>query len=232
MTAPLVIAHRGASSAHPPGNTIEAFTSARSMGADWVELDVRSTRDGGLAVHHDPVLPDGRAIVELGAADLPAWVPLLADSLAACDGMGVNVEIKNAPGEPDWDDARLLADAVVALLGEIAVPRCLVTSFDPGSIARVRTLEPDLATGLLSFDVSDPAAVIAAAAAGGHVALNPWDHFVTADLVAQAHDSGLEVNVWTVDDPLRWDQLVGFGVDGIITNVPDLLRAHLGGRLT
>jgi glycerophosphoryl diester phosphodiesterase len=91
----------------------------------------------------------------------------------------------------------------------------------------VREIAPEVATGLLSFDLSLPDAVIGVATGGGHAALNPWDHFVTADLVAQAHDAGLEVNVWTVDDPARWDELVAFGVDGIITNVPDLLRAHL-----
>ena len=57
---PLVVAHRGASAAHPPGNTVAAFAAAVALGADWVELDVRLTADGALVVHHDPDLPDGR----------------------------------------------------------------------------------------------------------------------------------------------------------------------------
>ena len=55
-----VIGHRGASHDHPE-NTVEAFGAAQAMGADWVELDVRVTADHELIVHHDPVLPDGRA---------------------------------------------------------------------------------------------------------------------------------------------------------------------------
>ena len=59
-----VIAHRGASAAAPE-NTIEAFLLARELGADWVELDARRTRDGAIVVHHDDTLADGRVIVEL-----------------------------------------------------------------------------------------------------------------------------------------------------------------------
>src|SRR3954453_22244315 len=71
---PLVIAHRGASAAFPE-NTVEAFEGASRLGADWVELDVRRTADGLLAVHHDARLGGGRAVVELPASALPASVP-------------------------------------------------------------------------------------------------------------------------------------------------------------
>jgi glycerophosphoryl diester phosphodiesterase len=229
VNPPTVIAHRGASHAHPPGNTVEAFAAAHTMGADWVELDVRFTADGGLAVHHDAHLPDGRVLVEVASVDLPSFVPLLDEALAACVGMRVNVEIKNAPGEPDWDEQRGLADAVVSALAGVEVDRLLVTSFDPAAIARVRALEPRLDTGLLVFHVDGARQVVDQAVAGGHRALNPWDPLVTADLVTAAHDAGLVVNVWTVDDPSRWAELIAFGVDGIITNVPDLLRAALSG---
>lgn len=224
---PLVVAHRGASHAVPPGNTIAAFTAARELGADWVELDVRRTADGALAVHHDPHLADGRALVEVPASELPPEVPLLDAALVACRGMGVNVEIKNAPGEPDWDESRLLADAVVGALTGVELDGILVTSFDPGSIARVRELAPEIPTGLLAFDLTQPDQVLERAVTGGHRALNPWDHFVTAELVEQVHRAGLAVNVWTVDDPARFAELITFGVDGIITNVPDRLRALL-----
>jgi glycerophosphoryl diester phosphodiesterase len=227
VNQPTVIAHRGASQAHPPGNTIEAFSAARTMGADWVELDVRFTADGALAVHHDAHLPDGRVVVEVASADLPSFVPLLDEALVACDGMRVNVEIKNAPGEPDWDEQRGLADAVVGALAGVDADRLLVTSFDPAAIARVRDLEPRLDTGLLVFQVDDARQVVGQAVTGGHRALNPWDPFVTAELVMAAHDAGLVVNVWTVDDASRWAELIALGIDGIITNVPDALRAVL-----
>ena len=67
---------------------------ARALGADWVELDVHHGGDGSLVVHHDAELADGRRIRDLRRNELPAHVPLLAEALAACEGMGVNVEIK------------------------------------------------------------------------------------------------------------------------------------------
>ena len=94
MTA--VYAHRGCTEGFTE-NTLDAFAEARRLGADGVELDVRLTADGALAVHHDAEIPGLGAIAALGVADLPAHVPLLPDVLAVCDGMVVNVEIKNAP---------------------------------------------------------------------------------------------------------------------------------------
>lgn len=229
MRPPLVIAHRGASAAHPPGNTVEAFRAARALGADWVELDVRRLADGALAVHHDAHLPDGRALHELRAADLPAWVPLLDAALEACAGLGVNVEIKNHPSDPGWDDTAAVVDAVVPVLSAEEPTRWLVTSFDLATVDRVRELAPDLPTGFLVFDVADPAAAVAAAAGHGHRALNPWDPFVDAELVERCGEAGLELYPWTVDDPVRMAELVDLGVAGIITNHPEVLRSVVDG---
>lgn len=239
--SPKVIAHRGASRAFPE-NTIAAFRGAAELGADWVELDVRRTADGHLVVHHDAVLAvDGRAIVELRADELPAHVPSLADALAASEhraasgdagraGMGVNIEIKSDRDEPDFDPAYRVVDEVVALVHEVFdAARVLVTSFDPRCVARVREVDPSVPTGLLSFDLADAAPVIERAVRDGHRALNPWDPFVTAELMALTRAAGLEVNVWTVDDPERMAELVALGVDGIITNVPDVARAVVDG---
>jgi glycerophosphoryl diester phosphodiesterase len=61
-------------------------------------------------------------------------------------------------------------------------------------------------------------------AAAGHVALHPWDYLVDDALLEAAREQGLEVNVWTVDDPDRMAQLVAMGVHGLCTNVPDVAR--------
>src|SRR6478735_8478443 len=105
VSRPLVLAHRGAS-AQAPQNTLEAFALARTLGADGVELDVRHTADDMLVVHHDP---DAEGIGLLAGADFatvraaqPA-LPTLAEALAQCEGMLVNVEIKCLPWEPDAD---------------------------------------------------------------------------------------------------------------------------------
>src|SRR4051812_14055963 len=134
VAKPLVIGHRGASAARPE-NTVEAFRHAAELGADWVELDVRRTADGALVVHHDAELPDGRLIVALDAGELPPSVASLDQAMTACAGLGVNVEIKNSAGDPDFDPDQRVARAVAALLVDpppawrLDLDRILVSSF-------------------------------------------------------------------------------------------------------
>jgi glycerophosphoryl diester phosphodiesterase len=228
---PRVIAHRGASAAFPE-NTIEAFRGARSMGADGVELDVRRTADGVLAVHHDAALADGRVIVELTGADLPASVCDLEAALDACAGLDVvNIEIKNWPDDPDFDPELRLADQVVALVDRRGDHRrVLVSCFHLPTVDRVRGLDERMATAWLTFSLPDQHAAIDRAARHGHSAIHPHVAFVDTAYVEHAHDAGLEVNTWTCDDPDRMAELATLGVDGIVTNVPDVARRVLDGR--
>jgi glycerophosphoryl diester phosphodiesterase len=229
MASPLVIAHRGASAAHPE-NTVAAFRAARALGADWVELDVRRTADRALAVHHDEALAGGRLIASLAASsgELPEDVPLLDAALDACAGMGVNIEIKNWRLDADFDPNRWLSEAVVGLLAERGGrDEVLVSSFDLETVDRVHQLDPSVPTALLVMELDDPARVVAATAGRGHAALHPWAPTVDAELVERCHDAGLAVNTWTVDDPDWMVRLAQIGVDGIVTNVPDVARAAL-----
>ena len=221
-----IIAHRGASAAHRE-NTVEAFRAAGELGATWVELDVRRTADGQLAVHHDAHLSDGRALVELVAADLPAHVPSLAEALAACAPLGVNVEIKNSPNDVDFDASAAIVEPVVAVIAACSQP-ILVSSFHSPTLDRVRAVDASVATAQLTFELGDPPRAIERAVAAGHAALHPFDATVTPEVVALAHDAGLKVNVWTVDDPARIVALDEMGVDGIVTNVPDVAARALG----
>ncbi len=226
---PLVYGHRGAS-ADAPENTLAAFALARAQGADGVELDVRRCRDGDMALHHDAVLGDGRRIVELTRADLPESSCTLAEALDVCEPMAVNIEIKNVPIDPDHDPECLLADRVVALLHERGGrDRVIVSSFGLATVDRVRAVDPSIPTGLLTFvDPIGPEA-IELAARHGHQAIHPHVATVDAAYVALAHDHGLAVNVWTVDDPDRMRELASWGVDGIVTNVPAVAVAALRG---
>lgn len=220
----LVVGHRGAS-AHAPENTVAAFELARRMGADWVELDVRVTADDRSTVAHDAHLADGRPVASLARAELPEAVPTLAGALAACAGMGVNIELKNEPGTPQWSEpprfvkllARELADS--GWCGPL-----LVSSFDLDTIDAVRTELEEVGTGFLISRVRSVPDLLARTHAGGHVAINPSDHLVDEAFVRAAHEHQLDVNVWTVDSPQRIRQLVDWGVDAVITNVVDIAR--------
>ena len=220
----LVVAHRGASAAHPPGNTVAALVAAVDLGADWVEIDVHLTADGVPVVHHDPDLADGRSIGASTRADLPAWVPDLATALDACGPLGVNVEIK--PDGPDHLRDRLVESVVDELVAR-GPERFLVTSFAHSIADHVRALAPELPTGLLTIDAAGIDDVIERAASDGHVAIAPWFVLVDDAAVERAHSRGLLVNVWTIDDPTVIRSTARAGVDAIITNVPDVCRRVL-----
>jgi glycerophosphoryl diester phosphodiesterase len=224
-----VIAHRGAS-ARFPENSIEAFEGAVALGADGVELDVRRTSDGKGVVHHDAELADGRSILSLALEEVPVTVARLDDALDACGGLLVNVEIKNWRADTDFDPTRRLVDWTLDRIGAWGHgDRVVVSSFDLGTIDRVRHIDPTLRTAWLVVDRGDPVELIARAAGAGHDGIHPMDRMVDASLVDAAHRHGLFVNVWTVDDPERIRQLADVGVDGVVTNVPDVARSALDG---
>jgi len=210
-------------------NTLEAFVRARQLGADGVELDVRMTSDGALAVHHDPVIERVGPVAGLSTGQLPVFVPLLDAALDACAGLTVNIEIKNLPGEPGFDPADHVAAEVVDLV--IATGResgVVISSFWPGTLEAVRDADPDLATGLLLASWADPAQAVTTALSHGCTALHSHVDLVSDAMVEQAHAAGLSVAAWTVNGttPLRRAQ--GAGVDTVITDDVALARATVG----
>jgi len=215
----LVLAHRGAS-AQRPENTVAAFAHAADLGADGVELDVRLTADGALAVLHDPLLADGRALATVMAPDLPESVPLLASALSACTGMLVNIEIKS--DEPGSGTALVAAVAAVADAWGGGV---LVSSFDAATVDAA--FDAGLPSAQLTFLPDRPVGELVGWIAGrGLVAWHPHHATLDSATVALAHDAGLAVNTWTVDDPARIAELAAWGVDAIVTNdVPMALEA-------
>ncbi|MGI9594787.1 MAG: glycerophosphodiester phosphodiesterase [Acidimicrobiales bacterium] len=104
--------------------------------------------------------------------------------------------------------------------GRSASDRFMVSSFNVDSVERIRHLDPSIPLALLVWGQADPASLIARAVAHSFEAIHPHDLLVDRAFVTRARAEGLQVNVWTVDDPDRVRQLAGFGVDGIITNDP------------
>lgn len=222
-----IFGHRGASLAEQE-NTIAAFSTAARLGADGVELDVRRTRDGEMAVHHDAALGDGRRIFELDASSLPGHVARLDTALRACGSMQVNIEIKNAPFDPDFDASERVAAQVVELVNAMGVAhQVIVSSFGLSAIDAVRTLDPSIATGWLTLPSFDQLRALDTAIEHGHGALHPHFSTVTNELVGAAHAAGMAITTWTVDDRSDMESLAAMGVDVIVTNDVALAVATL-----
>jgi glycerophosphoryl diester phosphodiesterase len=237
---PIVVAHRGASAACPE-NTLAAFQAAVEAGADVVELDVRLTADKVAVVLHDldvSATTDGSGFVHTmtlaevkrldasGGQGPRAEVPTLREVLELMTGrVGVNVEIKNLPGEPSFDSPReAAAEAVVALVHETGFEgQVLASSFNWLSIERIQELDPAMATGILTTADTDPWASLVYAKSRPHTYVLPQAsalYEAGEPFIQAVHDEGLLVGTWTVDEPHAIEQLFRMGVDAIATNDP------------
>lgn len=242
--SPRIIAHRGWS-AKAPENTMAAFRLAMEFGVDGLELDVHLTRDGHVVICHDERLDrttDGTGLIaeltldEIRRFDAGSWfgphyrgerVPTLRELLEAVAESPwrgiINIELKTGvvryPG---------IEEAVVRLLREFDLAsRAIISSFNHYSLAEVRRIAKDIETGILySAGLYEPWTY---AARIGCRALHPLHFAAVPEIIEGAHAHGFQVNVWTVDDPLRAKALAAAGVDGIITNRPDVIRQALSG---
>ena len=156
--------------------------------------------------------------------------------MAACRGMLVNVEVKNMPRDPDFDPDESVAAAVAAsLANDDWLADTVVSSFNPATTARLRSLDERLRTGQLLYGV-DPLAAVEPIAAAGHQAIHPYlgdltDAAAPVDagaLVEAATAAGLWVVVWTVNEPADLVALAEAGVDAVITDDPAAANAALG----
>lgn len=229
-----ILAHRGAHDPEHPGireNTLHAFEVATGLGIDGVELDVRRSSDRHLVVHHDPALPDGRVIADTLRADLPEWVPGLDAALDVCAGMIlIDVELKNSPLEADYDADHGLGLAVAEVTGAKggSIPNLLVSSFNLGTLDAFHLADRTTRTGWLTLPAYDQGRAAHDAARSGHCALHPPARVADAETVDIAHGLGLEVVVWTVNDPDQMESMAGLGVDVMVTDYPALAVRVLG----
>ena len=248
---PRLFAHRGGA-LEAPENTLEAFARGLRAGADRLELDVHGTADGAVVVIHDPTLDrttDGsgevrrRTLAEVQALDAGyrfrdehgahafrgrgVRVPALAELLEAFPGVPLNIEIKQR--EP------AIEDAVFAVLDRFAARRQVLLAAEDGRIMQhIRERAGGVLTGSSVDDV------VAFAEAWEQGRLEAYRHpgaalqvppdflgrpLVSAEMVQKAHRLGVEVHVWTIDDPSEIERLLALGVDGIMTDRPSLATA-------
>lgn len=229
----MIVGHRGAPLLAPE-NTPASFAAAAEAGAQWVELDARRCADGVVAVVHDAWLADGRTVAELAPEDLQRHgVSTLGEVWAALPpDLGVNVELKNSPLEPDYDESDRLADLVAETIAPYVGTRpLLVTSFNPSTAVACCAKLPGVPGGLVS-GAQTPLAV------AGSLALECKLQVACAHLdaegldeagIAAAHEAGLAVMAWTVDDGERARALAACGVDALCTNDVEALVSSLPG---
>jgi glycerophosphoryl diester phosphodiesterase len=248
---PLILAHRGAS-AVAPENTIAAFRRARDLGADGIELDVTLTHDRVPVVIHDDTVDrttNGHGYVsaltlkEVRRLDAGGWkgaeyqgetIPTLCEVFDALtdwtkpakDGRAciINVELKSSHVRTDG-----VEELVVKLIEQKNLEGCVIlSSFNPVALMRVRLLNSRLARGLL-YDASLPIYLRRTwlrIFAAPH-AMHPHHGIVDKGYMQWTSRNGYLVNTWTVDEPGEALRLADLGVNGIITNKPDVIGSVL-----
>lgn len=216
------IAHRGAS-AYEPENTLRSFQRAIEMRADMIEFDVRLSQDGHLVIMHDERvdrttnghgLVKERTLSELRRLDAGKGerVPTIEEAIdLAKRKTGFVIELKEAGTE----------EKIIGLVKENGLMGdVFVVSFYRDLIIRVKDLEPRIKTGLILYSSPDPIRLAKDCLAD---AVAPFHNFVVKDLVQEAHNNNLILITWTVDSREEAEMLKGMGVDGIVTNKPDLI---------
>jgi glycerophosphoryl diester phosphodiesterase len=252
----LVMAHRGGRALWPE-NTLYAFEHSLALGVDVLELDVHSTKDGTIVVMHDKTVDrttDGTGEIQTytleGIQSLDAgynWsddddvsfpyrglgivVPTLEEVFKAnSEGVRMNIEIKQS--EPS------IVVPVCELIRDYGMTdRVLIASFNSDTIKAFRTSCPEVATTAgegevkLLYGLSIPflAGFYQPAAEAVQVPEYWGDiHVLTSRLVSAAHNRGMDVHVWTVNEADDMQRMLDLGVDGIITDHPDMLLTLVG----
>lgn len=234
----LAFAHRGGAG-DAPENTMPAFAAAVAQGYRYLETDAHVTADGVLVAFHDDVLDrvtdrTGRigelpweAVAEARIGGEP--VPLLEELLEAFPEVKVNIDPKSDDAVEPLAELLLRLDALdrvgigsfsdrrLATLRRRCGPR-LCTSLGPGNVARWKAASRGVPVGRLPA----PCAQVPVAIKGVTI--------VDERTVATAHRRGMQVHVWTVDEPAEMHRLVGLGVDGIMTDRPAVLKEVLESR--
>ncbi len=230
MQRPLIIGHRGAPT-HAPENTLLSFETAWRMGADWVELDVHSTADGVLVCIHDDDLERvcGRSDLiselrwkEIREIDIGGGqhIPSLDEVFQSARGrFGVNVELKMAGIERDV----LKSVATHDMLHSV-----MISSFIHSTLETVHMLNSNVMTAVLYSEPLEHPAEYAHSI--GADAINPLFLTIDRETVMAAHELGLRVYPWTVNDPDIMLELVRIGVDGLITDYPDIAARVVKGQ--
>ncbi len=225
-----VIAHRGYNAKYPE-NTLLAFEKSIEVGADYVELDVHLSGDGEIVVIHDGSTKRvGDKDLDVESTDLATLktvdlgegqtIPTLQEVFDLCKGkIGVQVEIKQDG----------MAQKVIDLIKKNGMEKeVFFSSFKHSEMVDAKSIDVSIGTATLEPTASTAfkatfykKSLIKQALKKNADATHPYFKLVNKKMVDEAHKQGILVNPWTVDNESDWEKLVGYGVDGIITNNPE-----------
>ena len=217
----LKVGHRGAR-AYEPENTLRSYKKAIELGVDAVELDVRKTKDGKLVVIHDADVSkttNGRGLInELTLKEIKALetekgerIPTLEEALDFIDKkVKILIELKEVGYEKK----------VLELLKKKGLQNVIIVSFLEDALKKVRELNKKVETGLIYVKHKNPIKAALELKANYLLPLYAFTH--TAN-VQKAHENGLKVIVWTINDVEKAKEFIKKGVDGIASDRPDIL---------
>jgi len=230
-----VIAHRGASHARPE-NTLPAFIHAIELGTDMIEFDVRQTADGHPVVMHDCTvdrttngsgavssltLDEIRALdagVRFHQAYADVTVPTLDEVLACARVAGIGLDIQIYAGEADRES---LTTQVVSALMDHGFDERAIIAGEEEVVRLVRQI--DSTRPFCNLTGQRDVHYLERAAAFGSTVVQAFARYVTAEYVRRAHAMDITINVFYADHVAEMQRLVNCGVDGILTNEPELL---------
>ncbi|MDF1587203.1 glycerophosphodiester phosphodiesterase [Marinimicrococcus flavescens] len=238
-----VVGHRGAA-LHAPENTMVSIRKAHALGARWVEIDVKLSRDGVPFLLHDESLERttsgsgpaaGKSWQELAALDAGGWFgeafrgePLLSlEALAALLlelGMAVNVEIKPCPGREE--ETALVAGEMLARLWPKDGPVLLFSSFKRASLAALQRSVPHFPRGLLVEALPEDWAQ--AMQDLGCTTLHPSHRRLSPGELRLLKEQGVPVLLYTVNEAERARELLEAGADAVITDAPERILPLVG----
>jgi glycerophosphoryl diester phosphodiesterase len=248
LSIPLVYAHRGGAALRPE-NTLAAFDHGLALGADGLELDVHLSSDSVVVVHHDSTLERttngrgplaARTAAELASLDagyrfaglegtgfpyrgLGIGIPTLAAVLERYPGIPLIIELKGR-------NAELARRTIEVLRQACAVDRVALGSFSGRVLREARRTEPAISTGASREETRW---ALYRSWVGLRLRRTAYREFqvpersgrttiVTPYFIEHAHRAGVAVKVWTVDERADIDRLLDWGVDGIISDRPDV----------
>ena len=229
----LIVGHTGASSIAPE-NSLKSFQKAIELNADFIEFDLRLSKDGEIVIIHDENTLDTTGhnglVNEMTLRELKQLdnegekIPTLIELIKIAKGkIKLQPEIK-VPG--------ITQDLVSILRKNILIESSIVSCFEIVELLKIKEIEPTLKIGYLIPRVLTNKRMvkryIQRAIKNELDAIHPYYQVVDREFVELAHDNGLKVNVWTVNEESMMRKLIDLGVDGLMTDDLALLNQVLG----